>query len=408
MHDSSALPPPSLHRLGGAPHRLMFFIGCVNLLAAMLWWTAWLAAARGALPAMPQPQPYAGWLHAFVMQYQMLPSFIFGFLLTTFPRWLDLPGFTARRFLPVGAGMFGGQLATLLGALGWGPGISVGLAMTAAGWLAGLIALGGCLLRDRDSNWHARSCFAALAIGFVGLLFWGGHVWGGSATAAFVSIKLGTFGMLLPVYLTVAHRMFPFFASRVVPGYVPWRPGWVLALFWALLAAHLTLELHHAYAWLWLVDIPLLAGSAMLLLRWWPDRPAPGLLKVLFLGSLWLPLTFALYAAQSAAYQLTGAFWLGRAPAHALFIGFFGSVLIAMVTRVTRGHSGRSLRMPPIAWFAFATIQLCALSRIGAELAAAPLTWQLLSASLWLLALGPWALRMGHIYLSPRVDGKPG
>ena len=35
----------------------------------------------------------------------------------------------------------------------------------------------------------------------------------------------------------------------------------------------------------------------------------------------------------------------GRAPAHALYIGFFGSLLVAMVTRVTQGHSGRPLEL---------------------------------------------------------------
>ncbi len=35
----------------------------------------------------------------------------------------------------------------------------------------------------------------------------------------FASIKIGTFGLLLPIYFTVCHRMIPFFASRVVAGY---------------------------------------------------------------------------------------------------------------------------------------------------------------------------------------------
>ena len=66
----------------------------------------------------------------------------------------------------------------------------------------------------------------------------------------------------------------------------------------------------------------------------------------------------------------TGVFVLGRAPAHALFVGFFGSVLVAMVTRVTQGHSGRPLVMPNVAWFAFVAIQLVALMRIVAEVIA--------------------------------------
>ena len=82
--------PLSPRLLALAPHRLMFFVGASNVLLAMLWWTGWLVATRWATWQMPQPEAYAGWLHAFVMQYQMLASFIFGFLLTVFPRWMGL------------------------------------------------------------------------------------------------------------------------------------------------------------------------------------------------------------------------------------------------------------------------------------------------------------------------------
>jgi uncharacterized protein involved in response to NO len=142
--------------------------------------------------------------------------------------------------------------------------------------------------------------------------------------------------------------------------------------------------------------------------RWWPRGPKPALLTVLFVGLAWLPVAFALYATQSVAYLLTGVYWLGRAPAHALFIGFFGSVLVAMVTRVTQGHSGRPLVMPKASWFAFELIQLVALMRIGAELVDDSLRWQALAAIGWLLALTPWVARLGSIVLAPRVDGKPG
>src|SRR3546814_1198715 len=61
---------PSITNLGRAPHRLMFFVGGLNLLLAMAWWAAWLISARWGLLSMPQPEPYAGRLHAFLMQYQ--------------------------------------------------------------------------------------------------------------------------------------------------------------------------------------------------------------------------------------------------------------------------------------------------------------------------------------------------
>lgn len=402
----SALPSP--HLLTSAPNRLMFFIGASNLLLAMAWWSAWLIAARWPAFTMPQPTPYAGWLHAFVMQYQMLPSFFFGFLLTVFPKWTGQPEIARWRYLPVGLGIFGGQIATLVGALGWSHGILVGLLLTLVGWLAGIAALAPLLWREKGTTWHARSCLAALLLGLAGLLMWAGFVLGASPLWMFASIKIGSFGLLLPVYVTVAHRMFPFFAGNVVPGYQPWRPLWLLGLMWLLLLLHMALELMHAYRWLWLADLPLLALTVILCWRWWPRGRHPAILTALFVGLTWLPVAFALYVTQSLGYLATGMFWMGLAPAHALFIGFFGSVLVAMVTRVTQGHSGRPLVLTTTARFAFVAIQIVAVMRVVAELAPDSPAWQAAAALGWLLAFTPWVARIGHIYLTPRADGKPG
>lgn len=404
-------PSPELspRRLLVAPHRLLFFVGATNVLLAMLWWTLWLSSTRWGWPDMPQTTPYAGWLHAFVMQYQMLPSFIFGFLLTTFPKWMGLREIDRWRYAPVGIGLFGGQIATLLGACGWDAGITVGLLMTLAGWLTGVATLAPLLWREKGTTWHARSCFAGLVLGLVGLLGWAAFVLGlASAQWAFASIKIGTFGLLVPVYFTVAHRMFPFFAGNAVKGYAPWRPLWLLGVAWPLLLLHLALELMHAYAWLWLADAPLLALSLLMLARWWPRGDKPLLLTVLFAGFAWLPVAFALCLVQSLVHATTGDFVLGRAPAHALFVGFFGTLLVAMVTRVTQGHAGRPLVMPKVATYAFVAINATALVRIVAEVMPDMLAWQVVAGLGWLLAFTPWIMRIGRIYLAPRADGRPG
>jgi uncharacterized protein involved in response to NO len=394
--------------IAAAPHRLLFLVGAANVLLAMAWWAAWLVDVRWKILGLPQAPLFGGWAHAFVMQYQVLPPFIFGFLLTVFPRWMGLPELTRWHFLPVGLGLLSGQALFLAGLFGAMHLVHLGVIHTLAGWIAGLAILLRLAWRDGGKTWHALSCAIALGFGLVGLALFAAFLHLDDARLAFASMKFGSFGLLLPVYVTVAHRMFPFFAANVVPGYAAWRPGWWLVAFWALTLAHLAFELAHAYASLWLVDLPLLVLGLQWLWRSWPRAAAPPLLRVLFAGFAWLPIALALYSLQSLWFCFDGDFVLGRAPAHALFVGFFGSLLVAMVTRVTQGHSGRPLQLGRIAGFAFVAIQVVAVLRIAAELLPDAPAWQAMAALGWLLAFLPWVLRSGVIYLTPRADRRPG
>ena len=130
---------------------------------------------------------------------------------------------------------------------------------------------------------------------------------------------------------------------------------------------------------------------------------APGLLWVLLIGFAWAPASFAL-----SAWTTLFAPQFSRAPVHLLTIGFALSLAIAMVTRVTQGHSGRPLTMPMVAWLAFAAVQAATGLRLLAAARGEQLS--LLSSSALILSAGilPWALRAIWIYLRPRLDGKPG
>jgi uncharacterized protein involved in response to NO len=119
-------------------------------------------------------------------------------------------------------------------------------------------------------------------LGLLGLIAWIAFVLGAAPIWAFVAIKVGSFGLLLPVYFTVAHRMFPFFAGTAVAGYGAWRTFSLLAAFWSLALLHLALEIAHAYAWLWVADVPLCVMLLTTLRRWWPRGPAPGIKTGLF------------------------------------------------------------------------------------------------------------------------------
>jgi uncharacterized protein involved in response to NO len=394
--------------MAAAPHRLLFLVGAANVMLAMAWWAAWLVTTRFGGVELPRPALPAGWMHAFIMQYQVLPSFIFGFLLTVFPRWLGHPAARARHYLPVGIGLLGGQVLTLAGLVGGLGLLRAGGVLTFLGWAAGMLLLGRVVVNAEKVSGHALSCLAALTIGLVGLGFYLLLLVRLDGEVALAAIKLGGVPVLLPIYFTVCHRMIPFFTQNVVPGYRSVRPMWVLWAVWALVIAHTALELAHAFAWTWVVDVPLAGLCAALLGTWWPRAAIPPLLRVLYLGFAWLPVAFVLYALQSGWYALTHEFVLGRAPAHALFIGYFGSLLVAMVTRVTQGHSGRPLVLGRVAAAAFVIVQVTAIVRIAAEVNADALAWQAAAALAWLVAFLPWVARSTWIYLTPRADGQPG
>ena len=166
------IPESAARLMAAAPHRLLFLVGATNVLAAMGWWAAWLVAAHWRLADMPQPPLPAGWMHAIIMQYQVLPSFIFGFLLTVFPRWLGAPPLAARHYLPVGMGLLGGQLLTLAGLADNLALLRAGALLTTAGWITGMVLLTRVLLRARERPWHALSCLFGLGFGLVGLVFY--------------------------------------------------------------------------------------------------------------------------------------------------------------------------------------------------------------------------------------------
>ena len=403
------LPLTALRQLAAAPHRLLFFVGAANVLLAMTWWAVWLLNARWQGMSLSQPPVPAGWLHAIVMQYQVLPSFMFGFLLTVFPRWMNLPPLTRRHYVPVGLGLLGGQAVTLVGLAGDLSLLKLGAIFTMTGWSLGTLILVALVHADEGRTWHAVSCTFALVFGLLGLVLYTIFLYRFDARLMFVSIKLASILVLLPIFFTVCHRMLPFFAGAVIPGYRAARPMWALAAFWGLALTHLWLELRHGYAWLWITDVPLAALCGWVLWCWWPRvKQIPALLRVLFVGFAWLPVAFALYAAQSLNFAMTNEFVLGRAPAHALFIGFFGSLLVAMVTRVTQGHSGRPLVLGRVAAAAFILVQLVAVLRIVAEVVPDAMAWQAIAAVGWVIAFLPWVLRSAWIYLTPRTDGKAG
>jgi uncharacterized protein involved in response to NO len=394
-----------------APHRAMFLGGTAQGVLSMLWWAFDLGARHAGLwPAMSWALP-PSWLHALAMIYGFFPFFFFGFLMTAAPRWQDAPPVAASVYVPCFLLLTAGWLG-VDASLFW-PGfqlLQAGLSLVLAGWLVACLALWRIARHPHPDRRHPRVVAVALSLGATGVAAYLAYASGGPAWLLQWAFAAGIWGCLLPVFTTVAHRMLPFFSSTVIPSYRVRRPFWALWLLLAAYAAHVAQSLAGRLQWLWLADLPAAATALALTVVWQLRQSfASRILAVLHIGFAWLGIALLLHGVQSLALLSGRAMW-GLAPLHALTVGFFVSMLIGMVSRVTLGHSGRAVAAEAMMWFAFWGIQVAALLRIAAELLPypGPLNLMWLSALVWLASFGAWTVRYAPAYWQARVDGRPG
>jgi uncharacterized protein involved in response to NO len=407
----------SLRWLLVAPHRLFFFLGMCGLAAVSLWWLAQLSArALGApLPLAVPPS----WLHGWTMANGFLPFFMFGFLFTAGPKWLNVDGPAAKPLLLPGLLAIAGLLIALAGAQINVLLVATGALLMAAGWAALLLRFLTLYRASRMSDRvHARLVLIAFAVGDLAHLAFAYGVVDLSANWIHSAEMLSVWLFIAPVYVTVAHRLIPFFTASVLPKLDAWRPLWLLAAFIGIVVAHGLLPLGSVFApgpafglLRLAVDV---AGAALLFFVAWcwgvVQSLRNRLLAMLHLGFFWLGIALALYA-WNQAVVLLGApqAGLGLAPLHALTMGFFGGVAFAMVTRVTAGHGGRNLLADDLTWWLFWTLQAAVIVRILVDAWPAYGQWLTpLAIALWCAAFVPWAVRNLLIYLRPRADGRPG
>ncbi len=394
-----------------APHRSLFLFGAMQGVVAVLWWIFDLSGRYGFVGAATQWTVAPTWVHAFLMVYGFFPFFIFGFLFTTYPNWMNGEKVRTREYVTTGLLMAAGVVLVYAGLLTHKLLVILGVELMLTGWSVAVYVLFRILLTTpAQDKRHARVTSAALLMGWFGVaayLFW-------LVSEHFMFLdfarQAGLWLFLLPIVLTVSHRMIPFFSSRVLDNYEMVRPFWMLWLMLACIIIHACLQFLGLVAYLWLVDFPLLACAAYLSYRWELQRSFQmSLLAVLHISFAWFGIAMLLYGLQSVIYFVSGNLLFGLAPLHALGIGFFSGMILAMASRVTLGHSGRPLELDRATWLLFLGFQATAVIRIVADLVPAmAAVFYLLAALVWLGCFGMWAFRFAPIYWRARVDGKPG
>jgi len=388
---------------------MLFLAGATQILLTPAWWLLELAArAAGLMP--PATVVPAAWAHAFLMVYGVFPFFIFGFLFTVYPRWMHGATIERRASVLAFALLFGGILLFAVGLFLDRGLVTLALTLFLAGWTSALINLLRVYLRARERGPHERLLNLALAAGLLGIAVFLVAVLTGSARLFALARELGLWLFLVPVVFLVSHRMIPFFSQSALLNYIMVRPAWGPSLMAVCVTAHAGFELSGLPQWRFLADLPLAVAALHHSYIWQFHRSFHArLLAMLHIAFLWLGIAMGLYAAQSIVLLASGTDYFGRAPLHALGIGFLTSMIVAMASRVTLGHSGRALSADTLTWAVLLGVNASAGLRIAGEFVPPVTGWlNLLAALVWLAALLPWVWRYLPMYLQPRLQHRPG
>jgi uncharacterized protein involved in response to NO len=153
---------------------------------------------------------------------------------------------------------------------------------------------------------------------------------------------------------------------------------------------------------------PAFAAAAALLLAarflFWKPLLALRRIDIMYIGYLMIIAQLVV----QALGRLGAPAWTGSVSVHLFSVGVMGTVIPAMLIRISKWHTGRKVSFDALDR-ALLYLMLAALAlRVGAPqlLPAAYLLWLQLSAACWFACFGILGWRYIPFLLRPRVDGK--
>lgn len=393
MRSASAPVPQSqgwpLFRLGFRP----FYLGAAayGMLAIPLWIVILLGRVSLNLTISP-----VLW-HAHEMLFGFAVAVIVGFLLTAGKAWtgLDTPRGTTL------AGLAALWLAARLAAV-FAPYVVYAvldllmLPLVAAIFISVLMRAGG-----------GRN----LPLGAILLLLTLANTAFHGAVSGLISIEPvralhAGLALIVMIECVIAGRVIPAFTQSALPGLRLKVPAWLEKASLGTTAIALAL---------WVLapsnifSATALGAAALLhvlrLLRWRPLRArSRPILWVLHLGYAWLPIGLALLAlSQLGAVGVSSGI-------HALAVGATGGLIIGMITRTARGHTGRPLQASRLEVAAYVLVACAAVSRVLLPLLAPPhlVIWLVAAATAWGIAFALYLMVFAPWLVTTRLDGKDG
>lgn len=376
-------------RLGFRP----FYIG--TALFACLAIPFWVALFLGHL-SLATPVPPLLW-HAHEMLFGFAAGVVVGFLLTAVKAWTGVQ--TPRG--PILAGLIllwlAARIAALIAPYPVYAAIDMLLLPAAAFFLLRVL-----IKAQNKRNIPLISLLVLMAIANAAFhLSVSGLINANPMTALHAELAL-----IIMVIAVMAGRVVPMFTQNVTPGLKIAMPRRFEMTLLAITAIALALWTFSAPATLVLIAC-LIAGTlhAVRLWMWCPwvtvKRP---ILWILHAAYAWIPIGFFLLAAAQLNWFAAS---LGI---HAFGVGAMGGLIIGMITRTARGHTGRPLQASKGEVIAYSLVMLATIARV--ILPAIHPAWYAealtLAAYLWAPAFAIYLFIFTPWLTQTRLDGKDG
>ncbi len=367
-----------------------------------------LAGCFAALSILFWVAPFAGWLgspvyqgdprwHAHEMIFGYAFAVIVGFLFTAGRTWTNHPTPTGMPLAGIAALWLAARLLVIT------PWHALAAAADIAFAIAAAIGMAIPLVASRNR----RNFFFVpllLAFGAANLTFY-------LAIAGVIdfSVESGLqIGLDLILFLiaVMGGRVIPMFTNNGVPGTNATRRAWLeraaLGSTLGLLAVD-ALNLPPAAIAVVASVAGIAHASRLALWKPWATTGKP-IVWILHLSYAWIVLHLALRAL--AAFDLVPA----SLATHALTVGVIGGITVGMMTRTSRGHTGRPLRASAIEIAAYLLVHLGAAVRVFGPLVAPELALIAMVASgvLWSAGFILVTIALWPMLTRPRLDGKPG
>lgn len=378
----------ALWALGFRPFYLVAALfGAISIALWALQFTGWL----------PHPYLEGPLWHAHEMLFGFTLAVIVGFLFTAGRNWTNQPTPTGWRL--------GALVALWLAAR-----ILVVTPYATAAAVANVAFPLACAIALAVPFWRARNKRNYFFVGLLLVMSVAAAMvhlqrLRGMDAAAWSGVQVAL-DVVLFILVVMGGRVIPMFTNNSVAGADAQRTPRLDKVALGAVLALLAADALGAPAWL-VGTIAVVAGGAHAarLAYWHPFRTRrTPLVWVLHLAYAWIPVHLVLRACAAAGVVSTSA------ATHALTVGAIGGLIIGMVTRTAKGHTGRALRADRWDTVSYLLVAAAAGTRVLVPLFVPALTITAigLTAVLWCAALGLYVVRYLPVLTRARLDGKPG